>query len=330
MNDYLWRAISVDSIDPVCFPHVAVYMKRGGNYVLYKDKEREFTEDDRRRLESSFTEFLYVRSGDMEEINQYMENNLTDILARQDLNSMAKGRILYQTSVNYVIDVCESPELAANLLRCRNLIMHLMKYVATESHVLEPLQSIVAQNFYIFAHSVQVTALNLLVHEKLFQLTPEEMTDVGIGSLLHDFGMIFISDEILDKPNSLSDVEYHKVKEHSQKGYEFLLRTGLFSEVALTIVRHHHERYDGNGYPTGIKGGVIPRSAQLSAICDVYSALITDRPHRKASSPTDALKLMREEAKGGFFNYDLFEQFEEIIIAMKGVSNQERDHLLFS
>jgi len=58
--------------------------------------------------------------------------------------------------------------------------------------------------------------------------------------------------------------------------------------------------------------------------------LITDRPHRKASSPTDALKLMREEAKGGFFNYDLFEQFEEIIIAMKGVSNQERDHLLFS
>src|SRR6185369_8226521 len=136
--------------------------------------------------------------------NQYMENNLTDILARQDLNSMAKGRILYQTSVNYVIDVFESPELAANLLRCRNLIMHLMKYVATESHVLEPLQSIVAQNFYIFAHSVQVTALNLLVHEKLFQLTPEEMTDVGIGSLLHDFGMIFISDEILDKPNSLS------------------------------------------------------------------------------------------------------------------------------
>ncbi|BCS54436.1 HD-GYP domain-containing protein [Geobacter sp. SVR] len=330
MSDCFWRPISVDCVDPVCFPDVAVYLKRGGNYVLYKDKERGFTQDDLRRLETTFTEFLYVRSSDMEEINSYMEKNLADILASTNVSGAAKGRILYQTSVNHVINLFESPEMAANLERCRKLIRHMIEYVANEPHALEPLQSIAAHNFYIFAHSVQVAALNLLVHEKLFQISPDEMTDVGIGSLLHDFGMIFISDQILEKPDALSEVEYYKVKEHAQKGYEYLKQTGLFSDVALTIVRHHHERHDGNGYPTGIKGSVIPRSAQLSAICDVYSALTTDRPFRKASTSGEALRIMREEAKSGFFNYELFDKFEDLIVTLKGVSNQERDQLLAS
>lgn len=330
MNDCFWRPISIDSIDPACFPDVALYLKSGGNYVLYKDMERKFGEDDQRRLANNFTEFLYVRSGDIKEVNHYLERNLEDMLAREDLSGSAKGRILYQTSVNYVIDVFESPELAANLERCRHLIQHMMKYVAVEPLALESLQSIVAHNFYIFAHSVQVTALNLLVHEKLFNVSLDEMIDVGIGSLLHDFGMIFISSEILDKPDALTDVEYFKIKQHTQKGYEFLENTGMFNEIALTIVRQHHERYDGNGYPTGTMGNDIPRSAQLTAICDVYSALTTERPYRKASSPAEALKLMHDEAKGGFFNYEMFKRFEEIITAIKGVSNQERILLLTS
>lgn len=318
MKDRFWRPISIDSIVPESFPNVALFLKTSGNYVLYKDQERRFSEDDRRRLTRNQTEFLYVRSGDLVDVNDYLENNLTDMLGRKDLTGKQKGKILYQTSVNYVIDVFEAPEMASNLMRCRKLIQHMMKYVATESHALEALQSVVTHNFYIFAHSVQVTALNLLAHDKLFNVTPDEMVDIGIGSLLHDFGMIFISSDILDKPDALSDVEYYKVKQHTQKGYEFLKHTGMFGEVVLTIVRHHHERYDGNGYPTGIKGDNISRSAQLSAICDTYSALTIDRSYRKATTHADALKIMREEARGGAFNNELFKRFEVIISAAKG------------
>jgi len=318
MNDRFWRPISIDCIDPEVFPNVALYLKGNDNYVLYKDEERRFTDNDRRRLQRNFTEFLYVRTGDLDAINRYLENNLTDILARDDLNSLAKGRILYQTSVNYVIDVFETPEIAANLARSRKLILHMMNYLTTDAHALESLQSIVGHNFYIYTHSVQVTALNLLLHEKIFNIDPDEMIDVGIGSILHDFGMIFITEKVLDKPDALSDVEYYKVKQHTQKAYEFLKRNGLNSEVALTIIRHHHERYDGNGYPTGIKGDDIPRSAQLAGICDVYSALITDRAYRKASSHADALKVMQADANGGAFNRELFNRFVEIMIAQKG------------
>lgn len=123
-KDRYWRAISIDSVSPEYFPSVALYLRTGGNYVLYKDPDSKFTITDYRRLERSFTEFLCVRSGDMELLNEFMENSLVEVLARSDLSSTAKGRILYQTSVNCVIDMFESPETTANLLRCRNMVQH--------------------------------------------------------------------------------------------------------------------------------------------------------------------------------------------------------------
>ena len=153
-KDRYWRAISIDSITPDCFPSVALYLRSGGNYVLYKDPDRMFTVADYNRLERNFTDFLYVRSGDMEILNAFMENGLAEMLARDDLSSTVKGKILYQTSVNCVIDMFESPDTAANLLRCRNMVQHMLQHVATDSHALESIQTVVDNNFYIFAHAV--------------------------------------------------------------------------------------------------------------------------------------------------------------------------------
>lgn len=316
MKDHYWRAISIDSISPDYFPSVPLFIKSSGNYVLYKDAERMFTEADRSRLERTYTEFLYVRSGDMEEVTQYLESGLENLLSRDDLDSTTKGNILYQTSINYVIDAFEAPEQASNLGRCRHLIQQMMNFIATDVHALKSIRSVASHNFYIFAHSIQVTALNLLLHDSLFDVDPDELMDVGVGSMLHDYGMIFITSDILEKPDPLSDIEYYKVKQHTQRGYEFLKETGQFSDVVLNIVRYHHERYDGNGYPTGLKGDNIPRSAQLSALCDVYSALTLDRIYRKASSHEDAIKAMRKECPGAF-EPRLLESFIELIQARR-------------
>ena len=312
-NDRYWRAISVDSISLGDFPSVALYLRSGANYVLYKDPDRSLTDEDYRRLERNYTKLFYVRSGDMDILNEFIESKLTGMLARDDLSSIAKGRILYQTSVNCVIDLFELPETSANLLRCRNMVQHIMRHVATDSHALEALSTIIDHNFYIFTHAVQVTALSLLVHKKLFVLAHDEMIDVGIGSLFQDFGMTFITSEVLEKSDPLSDLEYWKVKQHTQKGYEYLKHSGKYGEIVLNIVRYHHERYDGSGYPTGLKGNDIPRSGQVAALCDVYCALIMDRPQRKANSHADAIRIMREEAGNGAFNPDLFNDFVEII-----------------
>uniref|UniRef100_C6DZN9 Metal dependent phosphohydrolase n=1 Tax=Geobacter sp. (strain M21) TaxID=443144 RepID=C6DZN9_GEOSM len=315
MKDHYWRAISIDSIDPDYFPSVPLFMKTAGNYVLYKDAERKFSSADRSRMDRTGTEFMYVRSGDMPEISAYLEKSLKEMLTRDDLDSERKGRILYQTSINYLVDAFEAPEEASNLERCRQLVQHMMSYLSNEPHALKSVGSVVEHNLYIFSHSVQVAALSLLAHDKLFQVHPDELVDVGIGSMLHDYGMIFVTNDILNKPDALSDVEYHKIKQHTQKGYEYLKDSGKFGDMSLTIVRHHHERYDGNGYPTGMKGDQIPRSAQLSAMCDMYSALTLDRVYRKAVSHQEAIKAMRAEA--GAFNAPLLASFIELVTAQK-------------
>jgi HD-GYP domain-containing protein (c-di-GMP phosphodiesterase class II) len=312
MKDRYFRPITVECIDPAYFPDVALFVKNNGNYILYKNHDRKFTELDRARLQRTNNDFLYVRAGDMDSITEYLEDNLHSLLARNDISNNNKGIILYQTAANYVTDVLDSPEKLANLARCRSLIRHLMKYVANAEDTLKAFQAIIANNYYIFVHSVQVAALTMLAHDKLFDLNADEMIDVGVGALLHDFGMIFISNDILEKPDALSDIEYHKVKQHTQKGYDFLKGIGVFNDVSLTIVRYHHERYDGNGYPTGLKGDNIPRSAQLAALCNSYCAMTTERPYREALSHADAIRVMRDESSGAF-NVDLFKRFEEIV-----------------
>jgi len=312
MKSRFYRPLSLACISPAYFPDIALYVRNNGNYILYKNHDRKFTDADHHRLARNNTEFLYVRSGDMEVITEYLEQNLDNLLVRDDIDTGAKGTILYQTAANYVTDIFDDPDKTADIIRCRSLIRHLMKYVAGHDDALKALKSITAQNHYIFTHCVQVAALMMLVHDRLFNLTHDEMVDVGFGSLLHDVGLVFLSGDLLDRPDALAAIEYHKVKQHAQKGYEYLHNAGTLGEVSLTIVRHHHEKYDGSGYPVGLKGDDIPRSAQLAALCDTYCAMTTDRPKHSALPPAETLRTMGEEA-GRTFSPELFKRFEAIV-----------------
>jgi len=312
MKSRFYRPLSLACISPAYFPDIALYVRNSGNYILYKNHDRKFTEVDQHRLARTSTEFLYVRSGDMEVVTEYLEQNLDTLLAREDIDSGAKGTILYQTAANYVTDVFDEPDKAADIIRCRSLIRHLMKYVSGHEDALKALQAITSQNYYIFTHSVQMAALMMLVHDRLFEIPHDEMIDVGIGSLLHDVGLVFLSSDLLNKPDALAAIEYHKVKQHAQKGYEHLKSAGTLGEVSLTIVRHHHEKYDGSGYPSGLKGDDIPRSAQLAALCDTYCAMTTERPKHNALPKSEALRIMGEEV-GSTFSPELFKRFEAVV-----------------
>ncbi|GLI40037.1 HD domain-containing protein [Geobacter hydrogenophilus] len=312
MKSRFYRPLSLACISPTYFPDIALFVRNSGNYILYKNHDRKFTEADQHRLARTNTQFLYVRSGDMDVVTEYLEQNLDTLLARDDIDSGAKGTILYQTAANYVTDVFDEPGKTADIIRCRNLIRHLMKYVAGHEDALKALQAITSQNYYIFTHSVQVAALMMLVHDRLFNLNQDEMTDVGVGSLLHDVGLVFLSGNLLDTPEALTAIEYHKVKQHAQKGYEHLSAAGTLGEVSLTIVRHHHEKYDGSGYPAGLKGDDIPRSAQLAALCDTYCAMTTNRPKHTALPGKEALRIMEDEV-GSSFSPEMFERFAAVV-----------------
>lgn len=123
-------------------------------------------------------------------------------------------------------------------------------------------------------------------------MTRNQQREIKYGSWLHDCGKIGISESILNGPRALTNDEFDQVKQHSEWGEEVAIRAKL-SQVVLNIVRHHHERYDGAGYPDGLKGEAIPIEARIVAIADIYDALITDRPYRKGLEHDETLDLLK-------------------------------------
>lgn len=141
-------------------------------------------------------------------------------------------------------------------------------------------------------------------------LSREEIDEIGKGAMLHDVGKIYISDDILWKQGPLSAREFAVMKSHTVRARDILKGCSLVSDNVLDMIVHHHERYDGNGYPDQQKGDEINLGASIIAIADAYDGMTSDRPHRKGMEPERALELMKEGA-GSQFHPQLLEQFVE-------------------
>ncbi|MDD2899134.1 MAG: HD domain-containing protein [Desulfuromonadaceae bacterium] len=296
----LFVPISLESIEPVIFPDVALYIKTGGNYVLYKSNGRDFSSHDHERLTKNGIEFIFVSKNDMDVITGHMEANAERLLKTDVLSSKAKGKMIFQTSINFVDDIFNNPDKSADLGRTRRLIENLMMYLSDNTDAVQSLELVMAHNYHTFVHSLQVASLTLLIHSEEYSLSHSEMLDVGTGAILHDFGKIFVPQEILNKPGRLNEYEVRVLKRHPEEGYEFLRKKNVLSPVSLAIIRLHHERCNGTGYPLGLENLDIPRSAQVTGVADVYCALTTDKNGNKTTPSHIAVQLMREEMKGCF------------------------------
>jgi len=136
-----------------------------------------------------------------------------------------------------------------------------------------------------------------------------------LAGLLHDIGMIGVSEDILNKAGALSADEFESIKKHVEHGVKILEDIKQLSDV-VEIIKYHHERFDGSGYSTGLKGQEIPLGARIIAILDVYQALISDRPYRKAYNEKEALGVIREGA-GKQFDPELVKIFMQVIDAIQ-------------
>ena len=142
-------------------------------------------------------------------------------------------------------------------------------------------------------------------------LDQPDLEDLHRGAFLHDIGKIAIPDRVLLKKGRLTRKEYELMKRHPAIGDD-LCRTVRSFEAVRPIVRHHHERLDGRGYPDGLAGDRIPLLAQIVSIVDVFDALTTDRPYRKALPTATAYRMMRDDARGGWCREELLEVFIEV------------------
>lgn len=167
-----------------------------------------------------------------------------------------------------------------------------------------------ARDPYTRGHSERVSANAGLLAERI-GLSGPEIYAVRRGALFHDIGKIAVRDAVLLKPARLTPEEFDEIKRHPMAGCEIVkhLRTLAF---ALPIVSHHHERWDGSGYPDGLAGESIPLVARVTSIPDVFDALTTERPYRGASSTEEALAIMDDEARRGWWERRLLEEFRPL------------------
>lgn len=217
------------------------------------------------------------------EANRIIRNILQDI------------RLGKQVEVEQLNPVVE--QMTQSILRNKDALLNLSR--------------IKQKDAYTFQHSVSSCAL-LISFCRALGLEADVTRLAGIGGLLHDVGKMKVPDEILNKPGRLTDDELGVMKSHVVHSREILEQTPGVARLSLEIAAQHHERFDGSGYPLGLKGDEISLYGQMSAIVDVYDAITSDRCYHKGMQPTDALSKLFEWSKF-HFNESLVHAFARSI-----------------
>jgi HD-GYP domain-containing protein (c-di-GMP phosphodiesterase class II) len=187
-----------------------------------------------------------------------------------------------------------------NMPLIKNAVDKILDEVLGSSNALIHLVDIRAYDDYTFAHSVNVCILSLMTGISLSYNT-QQLRELGIGALLHDIGKTRIPKEILDKPSCLTPAEFQEMQKHACHGFEILRHYPEIPLLSSHVALQHHERVDGSGYPRQLKGDEIHEYAKITAVTDVYDALLADRIYRPAFLPYGAI---RELTRGTYTFFD--------------------------
>jgi putative nucleotidyltransferase with HDIG domain len=182
----------------------------------------------------------------------------------------------------------------------RALYIHTVKALASAVDAKDP---------YTYGHSNRVARFSVAICEKL-GMSRKEIREVELAAILHDIGKIGIPENILQKPGRLSPEEMLKMREHPGKGAHILANIVELKDV-ITWIRHHHEWYDGNGYPDRIAADEIPLEARVIAVADSFDAMTSDRPYRKGMTADVAIENMGK-CSGSQFDPHILRTFKSV------------------
>lgn len=209
--------------------------------------------------------------------------------------------------LNKPIDSVEMMTRLRALIRMKKLVDQL----EDSKNIIQLLaNAIEAKDGYTVEHTERVRGYALGLAKKL-GVPEEKWPTVEYGALLHDVGKIGIPEEILKKPASLTVSEYEVIKRHPMMGVQ-ICQPVKFLRNVLTVIRYHHERIDGTGYPDGLKGEDIPIEARIVSVADAFDAMVSDRPYRKGLPLEKAIQILRE-GRGTQWDAQVVDEFITMI-----------------
>jgi len=178
-----------------------------------------------------------------------------------------------------------------NLAGIRQMMKKVIEDVVDNRHALIHLTDIRAHGDYTFGHSINVCLLSVMMGVKI-HLNEQELSELAMGAILHDLGMMLVPPDILQNPGPLSADSWKLIQEHTETGFEILRKVGPIPLVSAHIAYQHHENFNGSGYTRGLSGDDIHLCARIVAVADLYDAITSDRPYRKALPPHEAYEIM--------------------------------------
>jgi HD-GYP domain-containing protein (c-di-GMP phosphodiesterase class II) len=239
---------------------------------------------------------------------QIVPDKLLEAIHDKNLPAPEKAIIIHEQATEMMQRLLDNPS-ATNIQAVKKGIAEVVDLILHDDATTQQLLLITSHDFYTFTHSVTVGVLGVSLSKTLFKTSDgHDMHELGSGFFLHDVGKIEIDQAILNKPGRLTEEEMQEIRRHPALGFKILHSTGQLTEECKLIVLEHHERYEGRGYPKGMRGDDIHLYGRICIIADVYDALTSDRPYRKKMAPFTALRLMQTEMLG-HFDKELFEKF---------------------
>ena len=232
------------------------------------------------------------------------------VTALEDLESKVKG--IQAGADDFLTKPVSREELAA---RTRSLVhMHTLSrsLVSIENALFSLANAVEAKDNYTLGHTQRVATLAVALGGKL-GLGEGDLSALRLGGILHDVGKIGVPENVLNKRGALDDEEWKLMRAHTELGYRICLPLVQSIGPALDVIRHHHEKLDGSSYPDGLKGEEISTIARVMSVVDVYDALVSDRPYRKAMPREKAFAIMRQEAEAGKIDGKVVAALEELI-----------------
>jgi len=202
------------------------------------------------------------------------------------LSESVKKRV--SEGIQYLYTNSDSPEFATT---SANITNELMKAIFDNNSLAVDISTLKTSDEYTFKHSVDVATMAMIISKKQ-GMSQQEVYNIGISGLLHDMGKSKIPNEVLNKPGKLTEEEFALMKKHSELGYYILKDKTEFSPVIPIAVLQHHEKMNGKGYPYGITADRIIPFSRILSVADVYDALVTERPYKKAFSQRDAVEMI--------------------------------------
>ena len=280
-----------------------------GRAVLFRGRDYPLDQDDIRRLSESSVATLYIRVAEHEKYCDYLRDVA---LGNPELPGDRRLQVL--TAINRAVfeTAFSSPNVNRYVEFAETFGTDLASVFCSNEFTLRDLSRLMSHDYYTYTHVANVTTYCLALASRLGKYAPDVLRQIAVGALLHDYGKRYVPTAVLNCVGRLTEQQWQLIQRHPTDGFrEFAARDDM-NWGQLMMIYQHHERPDGKGYPVGVTGSEIHEWARICKVADVFDALTSERPYRKADSPVKVLEFM-ESKIGTEFDEEMFRCFRATI-----------------